>query len=151
MRVEKAREAGIIASQAVLIAIGIDWGRRQVLGIELANRESRSSWRDFLLGLRERGLTGVEFVVADDHAALRAAIREVLPEAAYQRCYVHFLRNALDYVPRRVDGDCLQELRWIYDRRGPGGSARRSPPGSANDRTKIRGWSPGSRKISRRR
>jgi transposase-like protein len=112
------REAGVIASQAVLIAIGVDWdGRRQVLGVELAGRESRSSWRDFLIGLRQRGLTGVEFVVADDHAALKAAIREVLPEAAYQRCYVHFLRNALDYVPRKVDDDCLQELRWIYDRR----------------------------------
>jgi transposase-like protein len=65
-RYEKVREAGVIASQAALIAIGIDWdGRRQVLAIELANRESRSSWRDFLLGLRERGLAGVEFVVAD--------------------------------------------------------------------------------------
>jgi putative transposase len=39
-----------------------------------------------------------------------------LAEAAYQRCYVHFLRNALDYVPRKVDDDCLQELRWLYDR-----------------------------------
>lgn len=117
-RYEKVREAGVIADHAVLIAIGIDWdGRRQVLGVDLANRESRSSWRDFLLGLRERGLAGVEFVVADDHAGLRAAIREVLPEAAYQRCYVHFLRNALDYVPRKVDDDCLQELRWLYDRR----------------------------------
>ena len=117
-RYEKVRDTGVIAGQAVLIAIGIDWdGRRQVLGVELANRESRSSWRDFLLGLRERGLAGVEFVVADDHAGLKAAIREVLPEAAYQRCYVHFLRNALDYVPRKVDDDCLQELRWIYDRR----------------------------------
>ena len=49
----------MIASQAVLVAIGVDWdGRRQVLGVELANRESRSSWRDFLLGLRERGLHG---------------------------------------------------------------------------------------------
>ena len=117
-RYEKVREAGVIASQAVLVAIGIDWdGRRQVLGVELANRESRSSWRDFLLGLRQRGLAGVEFVVADDHAGLKRAIREVLPEAACQRCYVHFLRNALDYVPRKVDDDCLQELRWIYDRR----------------------------------
>src|SRR5439155_26567138 len=85
--------------------------------VELANRESRSSWRDFLLGLKARGLHGVEFVVADDHAGLRAALREALAEAAYQRCYVHFLRNALDYVPRRVDDDCLQELRWLYDRR----------------------------------
>src|SRR5512144_1068904 len=95
-RYEKVREAGVIAGQAVLIAIGVDWdGRRQVLGVELANRESRSSWRDFLLDLRERGLAGVEFVVADDHAGLKAAIREVLPEAAYQRCYVHTIRTQL--------------------------------------------------------
>ena len=64
------------ASQAVLIAIGIDWdGRRQVLAVELANRESRSSWRDFLLGLKARGLHGVEFVMADDHAGLRVVPR----------------------------------------------------------------------------
>jgi putative transposase len=90
-RYERVREAGVISSQAVLIAIGIDWdGRRQVVAVELANRESRSSWRDFLLALKGRGLNGVEFVVADDHAGLRAALREVLPEAAYQRCYVHY-------------------------------------------------------------
>ena len=108
----------MIVSQAVLIAIGIDWdGRRQILGVELANRESRSSWSDFLRGLQARGLNGVELVVSDDHAGLRAAIREVLPQAVWQRCYVHFLRNALDYVPRKVDDDCLQELRWLYARR----------------------------------
>ena len=51
-------------------------------------------------------------------AALTAfAIREVLPEAAWPRCYVHVLRNALDHLPRRANDDCLQELRWIYDRR----------------------------------
>ena len=108
----------MIQSQAVLVAIGVDWeGRRQVLGVELANRESRSSWRDFLAGLKGRGLFGVEFVVSDDHQGLKAAIREVLPEAVWQRCYVHFLRNTLDYVPRKVDDDCLMELRWFYDRR----------------------------------
>jgi putative transposase len=117
-RYERVREAGVIRSQAVLVAIGIGWdGRRSILAVELANRESRSSWRDFLLQLRERGLSGVEFVVSDDHAGLRQAIVEVLPEAAWQRCYVHFLRNALDYVPRKVDDDCLRELRWLYDRR----------------------------------
>jgi putative transposase len=74
----------------VLSAIGFDWDvRRQILAVEMANRERRSSWKDFLLTLRRRGLQGVEFVVADDHAGLRASIREVLPEAAFQRCYVH--------------------------------------------------------------
>ncbi|CAH2407326.1 transposase [Mesorhizobium ventifaucium] len=120
-RYERAREAGVIASQAVLVAIGVDWeGRRQVLGVELANRESHSSWREFVAGLKQRGLAGVEFVVSDDHPGLRVAIREVLPEAVWQRCYVHFLRNALDYVPRKVDDDCLMELRWFYDRRDLG-------------------------------
>ena len=117
-RYERVRENGVVGSRAVLIALGIDWdGRRQVLGVELANRESRSSWKAFLLGLRERGLDGVEFVVSDDHAGLRAAIPEVLPQAVWQRCYVHFLRNALDHMPRKRDDDCIQELRWLYDRR----------------------------------
>ncbi len=44
-------------------------------------------------------------------------LREILPEAAWQRCYVHFLRNALDHMPRKADDDCLKELRWLYDRR----------------------------------
>jgi putative transposase len=117
-RYERVREGGVISSQAVLVAVAVDWeGRRQVLGVELANRESRSSWKDFLQSLRERGLHGVELVVSDDHAGLKAAIREVLPEAWWQRCYVHFLRNALDHLPRKHLDDCLQELRWVYDRR----------------------------------
>ena len=124
-RYQRVREAWVIRSQAVLVAVAVGWdGRRSVLGVELANRESRSSWRDFLLRLKERGLHGIEFVVADDHAGLRAALREALSEAAYQRCYVHFLRNALDYVPRKVDDDCLQELRWLYDRRDLGEARR---------------------------
>jgi putative transposase len=117
-RYEKVREDGAVRSQAVLVAIGINWeGRRSVLAVELASRESVSSWKDLLTGLRQRSLHGVEFVVSDDHAGLRRAIQEVLPEAVWQRCYVHFLRNALDYLPRKADDDCLQELRWIYDRR----------------------------------
>jgi putative transposase len=117
-RYERVRAAGVIMSQAVLVAIGVDWeGRRNVLGVELANRESATSWKDFLVGLKARGLDGVEFVVSDDHEGLRRAIRETLPAAAWQRCYVHFLRNALDHLPRRAGDDCLQELRWLYDRR----------------------------------
>ncbi len=113
-RYEKVREAGIVTSQAVLIAVGVDWdGRRQILAVDMAGRESRSAWKDFLLALRARGLKGVEFVVSDDHPGLTKAIGEVLPEAAWQRCYVHFLRNALDHLSRKAGDDCLQELRWI--------------------------------------
>ena len=117
-RYEKVREDGVIRSQAVQIAIGInDEGRRQILAVELANRESQTSWRDVLLELKSRGLRGVEFVVSDDHPGLKRAIAEVIPEAVWQRCYVHFLRNALDYLPRKAVDDCRQELRWLYDRR----------------------------------
>jgi putative transposase len=116
-RYEKVREDGVVRSQAVQVAIGINReGRRCVLAVGLANRESTRSWREFLLALKQRGLRGVELAVSDDHAGLKQAIAEVLPEAAWQRCYVHFLRNALDYLPRKANDDCLVELRWLYDR-----------------------------------
>ena len=117
-RYEKVREDGVIRTRAVMIAIGINWdGRRSVLAVELAQRESQTTWRDFILKLKERGLIGVEFVASDHHLGLKKAIGELLPEAIWQRCYVHFLRNSLDYLPRKADDDCLQELRWLYDRR----------------------------------
>jgi len=116
-RYEKVREDGVVRSQAVQVAIGINReGRRCVLAVGLANRESTTSWREFLMALKQRGLRGVELAVSDDHEGLKKAIREILPEAAWQRCYVHFLRNALDHLPRKANDDCLVELRWLYDR-----------------------------------
>ena len=65
-RYEKVREDGVIRSQAVMIAIGIDLeGRRCILAVELANRESSTSWKEFALGLKQRGLSGVELVVSE--------------------------------------------------------------------------------------
>jgi putative transposase len=117
-RYERVREGGVIGSRAILIALGIDWeGRRQVLAVEYAQRESQSSWKEFLMGLKQRGLSGVHLVVSDDHPGLEQGVKEVLPGVWWQRCYVHFLRNALDYLPRKADHDCLQELRWMYERR----------------------------------
>jgi putative transposase len=125
-RYEKVRENGVIRSRAVLVAIGIEWeGRRQVLGVEMANRESATSWKDFLLGLKRGGLRGVVFAVSDDHPGLKRAIMEVLPEASWQRCYVHFLRNALDYLPRKVADDCLVELRTALRSAQRGGGPQR--------------------------
>lgn len=117
-RYEKVREGGVVRPQAVLCAIGINTdGRREVLGVSLANRESHTTWKEFLITLKERGLHGVEFVVSDNHKGLKKAVMETLTEAFWQRCYVHFLRNACDHLPRKADDDCLTELRWLYDRR----------------------------------
>lgn len=117
-RYEKVRENGIIHSQSVVIALGVNGdGKREVLGIEVNNKESLIGWKDFLMSLRKRGLFGVEFVISDQHQGLKTAIQEVFPEATWQRCYVHFLRNALNYFPRKANPDCMQELRWIYERK----------------------------------
>jgi len=70
-----------------------------------------------LLQLKQRGLSGVIFVVSDDHEGRKRAVSELLPGAIWQRCYVHFLRNARDRLPRKGDEDCLTELRWMYERR----------------------------------
>jgi putative transposase len=150
-RYERVREAGVIRSQAVLLAIGIGWdGRRSILAVELANRESRSSWREFLLGLRERGLAGVEFVVSDDHAGLKRAIVEVLPEAAWQRCYVGLLKK----LPRRgsfhrmlwmvaengryVGSQGAQAARAVRRRDAPPPASRRPCPGAGRSRPRSR-------------
>ncbi len=130
-RYEKVREGGVVASQAVLIAIGIDWdGRRQILAVDMANRESRSSWRDFLLGLRRRGLNGVEFVVADDHAGLRSAIREVLTEAAFQRgsrpLPPQRPRSSAAQGRRSLSAGVALALRPALDRGGAPGSRRQN-------------------------
>jgi transposase-like protein len=116
-RYVKVRIDGVIRSHAVLTAIGINWeDRRQVLAAEPANRESATSWKEFPTRLNARGLVGAEFVVSDDHEELKKVFSELLATAAWQRCYVHYLRNALDHLPCKADDDCLQELRWIYDR-----------------------------------
>lgn len=74
-RYEKVREEGVIRSRAVLIALGIAQdGKRQVLAVEMAPRESANSWKAFLEGLKERGLRGVELVISDDHPGLKQAI-----------------------------------------------------------------------------
>ena len=99
-RYEKMRHGGIVRDAAVLSAVGIGPDeRRRVLGVSIALSEAEVHWRAFLESLQARGMRGVEYVVSDDHAGLRAARRAVLGGATWQRCQFHLARNAIHHAP----------------------------------------------------
>ncbi|HEX6532941.1 MAG TPA: IS256 family transposase [Gemmatimonadaceae bacterium] len=96
---ERVRREGQVRSTAALWVIGVGAdGYREHLGVWLGASESGASWRRVFEDLVKRGLTGVRYVVSDEHAGLVDAIRRYFPDAAHQRCQVHFLRNARDHV-----------------------------------------------------
>jgi putative transposase len=120
-RYEKVREDGVIRTRAVMIAIGINWdGRRSVLAVELANRESQTSWKECLVGLKQRGLAGLEFVVSDHHLGLKKAIGDCFPKqsgnaATYTFCampWITFRGRPTTIACRNCDGSRnLEEAR----------------------------------------
>jgi transposase-like protein len=94
----KVRQNGRIISVAVIIAVGVNTdGRREVLGMKIGASEAETFWTDFLRTLARRGLRGVKLVISDAHEGLKAAISKVL-NATWQRCRVHFMRNALAHA-----------------------------------------------------
>ena len=94
----KVREAGRIVPAAVIIAVGVNSdGRREVLGMDVAPSEAETFWTGFLRKLARRGLRGVKLVVSDAHEGIKAATTKVL-HASWQRCRVHFMRNALAHA-----------------------------------------------------
>jgi putative transposase len=94
----KVRQAGRIVSVAVIIAVGVNSeGMREVLGMAIGASEAEPFWTEFLRTLTRRGLRGVKLVVSDAHEGLKAAITKVLG-ATWQRCRVHFMRNAMAYA-----------------------------------------------------
>jgi len=94
----KVRQAGRIVSVAVIIAVGVNTdGIREVLGVAVGPSEAEPFWTDFLRSLTRRGLRGVKLVISDAHLGLKAAIAKVF-KATWQRCRVHFIRNALAYA-----------------------------------------------------
>ena len=103
LSIPKVRDGGRVVSMAALVAVGVaSTGERRILGLELAaGNDEGNAWAPFLRGLVERGLAGVRLVISDAHRGLVAAVRETLLGAAWQRCRVHFTRNAQALVPRR--------------------------------------------------
>ena len=94
----KVREAGRIVSVAVIIAVAVNTdGRREVIGMEVGASEAEVFWTKFLRSLTRRGLRGVKLVISDAHEGLKAAAAKVL-NATWQRCRVHFMRNALAHA-----------------------------------------------------
>jgi putative transposase len=94
----KVRQGGRIVSVATIIAVAVNAeGRREVLGMATGPSEAETFWTQFLRSLMRRGLRGVKLVVSDAHEGLKAAAAKVL-KASWQRCRVHFLRNALAYA-----------------------------------------------------
>jgi transposase-like protein len=94
----KVRQNGRIMSVAVIVAVGVNGdGRREVLGLDVGPSEAETFWTAFLRKLARRGLRGVKLVISDAHEGLRAAIAKVL-HASWQRCRVHFMRNALAHA-----------------------------------------------------
>src|SRR5665213_1617926 len=94
----KARRDHHIVSVAVIVAVGVNSdGRREVLGMAVGHSEAEPFWVEFLRSLARRGLRGVKLVISDAHEGLKAAITKILM-ATWQRCRVHFMRNALAYA-----------------------------------------------------
>ena len=109
-----ARWARRVEHVSVLVAyaVGAD-GYRHLLGVTLGAEESEASWRELLAQLTARGLSGVQLVIADDHAGLAAAVRHELPEARRQRCTVHLGRNVLTKVPHRLRARVAREVMAV--------------------------------------
>jgi putative transposase len=96
----KVRQGGRIVSVAAIIAVAVNTdGRREIIGLGTGPSEAETFWTEFLRGLKARGLAGVKLVISDAHTGLKAAIGRVF-EATWQRCRVHWMRNALAHVQR---------------------------------------------------
>ena len=111
----KARVNKRVVSQAVVIATGVSAdGRREVLGCAVGDSETEDFWTEFLRGLRDRGLAGVQLVISDAHRGLTNAVTAVIAGAAWQRCRVHFMRNALAKVSKGNAEMVAATIRTIF-------------------------------------
>lgn len=112
---EKVRENGRVISMAVLIAVGVRVsGEREVVGVDVGPAEDLEFWKAFLRQLISRGLRGVRLVTSDSHLGLKQAVTEVLVGSTWQRCRVHFMRNALATVPKVAQQMVAATLRTIF-------------------------------------
>lgn len=112
----KAREDHRIVSKAFLVALAITSdGSREIVGFDIFDAEDNYSWQTFFKDLKARGLEGVNMVISDSHKSILRAITKTYPDAAWQRCQVHFMRNILDETPTRFKEGLKSELRNMFN------------------------------------
>jgi len=111
----KVRWASRVTTMALLVCVGLDEeGFREVLAVEVAGSEKGAAYASMLRGLVDRGLSGVQLVVSDDHEGIKAAVFSELPGAGWQRCVVHFERNILSHVPASEMSEVADDLKAIF-------------------------------------
>ena len=107
----KVRRRGRTMNVAVLVVAGVhDGGRREILTWRLADVESEDTWTEVFRELRQRGVSGVQWLISDGHEGIRAALRTQFPRAAWQRCWTHFMRNVLNKVGNKHQKVLSKEL-----------------------------------------
>jgi len=110
---------GEVRNVAVLVAIGVNAdGFREVLGVCEGGQEDKASWLSFLRHLKQRGLQGTKLFISDKCLGLVEALGECFPEAAWQRCVVHFYRNVFTVVPKRRVREVATMLKAIHAQEG---------------------------------
>lgn len=120
----KQREGGRIVSVAAIIAVAVNTdGKREIVGLHIGPSEAETFWSSFLKSLVRRGLSGVKLVISDAHEGLKAAIRRVF-SASWQRCRVHWMRNALSYVPKAQQSMAAAALRQAFIQPDRAGAAQ---------------------------
>lgn len=116
-RYERCRRDGMVVDMAVLVAIGVaESGHRHVLAVETGWGESEAVWSRFIKGLKERGLSGVQLFVSDNHPGIKAALRDHYSGIPWQRCQYHFRQNALDQVPKKREQQILEALEGVWQK-----------------------------------
>lgn len=115
-RYEKVRFNGRIQSMGVLVVKGVRAdGHREILAVSMADTENETSYNELFQSLKDRGLHGVQLVVSDDHAGLVNSVKKNFQGVAWQRCQVHYTRNASGKVGARYQADLARDLRAVFN------------------------------------
>lgn len=112
----KVREAGRVISKAMMIAVGTTMeGKREVIGFEAYDAETKDNWKTFMEGLKDRGLKGIRLITSDASDSILYAISTVFPLVPWQRCQTHFSRNVLEKAPKKYHRAILEMLTEMYN------------------------------------